>query len=47
MIKCMAGELINISGTRPFVDGQGEESAPALLFIHGGPSLPCCIAQLT
>jgi proline iminopeptidase len=37
----VAGELIDVGGTRIFVDIQGAESAPPLLFIHGGPGQGC------
>lgn len=37
----MAAELIDVGGTRIFVDIQGAESAPLLLFIHGGPGQGC------
>jgi proline iminopeptidase len=33
--------LLEVTGTRLFVDDRGEASAPALLYIHGGPGLGC------
>lgn len=33
----MPAGLVEIGGTRLFVDDRGEPGAPALLFIHGGP----------
>lgn len=33
----MPERLVEIGGTRVFVDDGGDASAPALLFIHGGP----------
>jgi proline iminopeptidase len=37
----MSARLLEVHGTRLFVDDRGEHSAPALLYIHGGPGLGC------
>jgi proline iminopeptidase len=37
----VSANLLDINGTRIFVDDRGEESAPALLYIHGGPGQGC------
>lgn len=33
--------LLDVSGTRLFVDGRGPDDGHPLLFIHGGPGNPC------
>jgi proline iminopeptidase len=37
----MSDELLTVNGCRVFVDVRGSDSAPTLLFIHGGPGLGC------
>jgi proline iminopeptidase len=37
----VSATLLDINGTRIFVDDRGEEYAPALLYIHGGPGQGC------
>jgi proline iminopeptidase len=37
----VSGTLVDLNGTRLYVDDRGEDSAPALLYIHGGPGLGC------
>jgi proline iminopeptidase len=37
----VSATLLEVNGTRLFVDDRGEASAPALLYIHGGPGLGC------
>jgi proline iminopeptidase len=37
----MSAGLINVGGTRLFVDDRGDHDAPPLLFIHGGPGQSC------
>lgn len=40
MARLSAG-LVEIGGTRLFVDDRGDADAPPLLFIHGGPGQGC------
>jgi proline iminopeptidase len=37
----VSATLLEVNGTRLYVDGRGDASAPALLYIHGGPGLGC------
>lgn len=37
----MPEQLLDINGTRLFVDERGDAGAPPLLFIHGGPGQSC------
>jgi len=37
----MSAGLVSVGGTRLFVDDRGDDDAPPLLFIHGGPGLGC------
>jgi proline iminopeptidase len=37
----VSATFFEVNGTRLFVDDRGEASAPALLYIHGGPGLGC------
>lgn len=37
----MPGRLVGVNGTRMFVDDRGDQTAPALLYIHGGPGQGC------
>jgi proline iminopeptidase len=37
----MSAGLIDVGGTRLFVDDRGDQHAPPLLFIHGGPGQSC------
>ncbi len=37
----MAAGLVSVNGTGLFVDDRGDATAPALLFIHGGPGQSC------
>jgi proline iminopeptidase len=37
----MSVTSLEVNGARLFVDDRGEASAPALLYIHGGPGLGC------
>ena len=33
------GQLVEVNGTRLFLDVRGSEDAPPLLYIHGGPGM--------
>jgi proline iminopeptidase len=37
----VAAGLVSVNGTGLFVDDRGDATAPALLFIHGGPGQSC------
>ena len=37
----LPGRLVAVNGTRIFVDDRGDQDAPALLYIHGGPGQGC------
>ena len=37
----MPGRLVGVNGTRLFVDDRGDPTAPAVLYIHGGPGQGC------
>jgi proline iminopeptidase len=37
----VSATLVDLNGTRLYVDDRGEHAAPALLYIHGGPGLGC------
>lgn len=37
----MTQRYLDVNGTTVFVDDRGEQSAPALLYVHGGPGMSC------